>query len=175
MVNEIKKTEDNVISTLGDIKQTVDDFTDMFADMRGNIMDEMFKKGGEIKRREGTIIVATRLKKRNLFNSKKTYTDEETGCDTSTGLFTAPVGVLYQFSVHTCARHNNYAYLGLMLEGNVIAADANYGDASNNFGAIIRVKSGEQVCVKSASSSSNRQLVQDRYKMNTFSGVLVNN
>jgi hypothetical protein len=52
MVNEIKKTEDNVISTLGDIKQTV---KDMFADMKGNITDEMLKRNDEIKRREGKI------------------------------------------------------------------------------------------------------------------------
>jgi hypothetical protein len=31
MVNEIKKTEDNVISTLGDIKRAVSDFTDIFS------------------------------------------------------------------------------------------------------------------------------------------------
>jgi hypothetical protein len=65
MVNEIKKTEDKVISTLGDIKQTVADFTDMFADMRGNITDEMLKRGDEIKRREGKI--------KQLFHSKFTF------------------------------------------------------------------------------------------------------
>jgi hypothetical protein len=65
MVNEIKKTEDNVISTLGDIKRAVADFTDMFADMRGNITDEMLKRGDEIKRREGII--------KQLFHIKFTF------------------------------------------------------------------------------------------------------
>jgi hypothetical protein len=108
---------------------------------------------------------------------EKTFTYEGTGYDTSTGLFTAPVGGLYQFDVHTCAAYKKSTYLGLVLEGNVIAADANYGDAShgcNNFGAIIRVKSGEQVWVKSTSSGSYRQVFQDTHCMNTFSGVLVN-
>jgi hypothetical protein len=111
-----------------------------------------------------------------LLKFEKTFTNEGSGYDTSTGLFTAPVGGLYQFSVHTCALQNNYAYLGLVLEDNVIAADANYGDNShgcNTFGAIIRVRSGGKVWVKTTSSSSNRQLYQDFYRMNTFSGVLV--
>jgi hypothetical protein len=108
---------------------------------------------------------------------EKTFTNEGTGYDTSTGIFTAPVGGLYQFVIHTCAWQNKYAYLGLVLEGNVIAADANYGDASygcNTFGAIVRVKSGEKVWVKSTSSGSVHQLHQNQYRMNTFSGVLVN-
>ncbi|XP_060595289.1 caprin-2-like [Ruditapes philippinarum] len=224
MVNEIKKTEDNVISTLGDIKRAVADFTGMFADIRGNITDEMLKSGDEINRREEYLITES-FKKRfeetrnNLISDidakkvelnqiqgkleqppiafyshhlkdllpdttneilifEKTFTNEGTGYDTSTGIFTAPVGGLYQFVIHTCAYRGKHAYLGLVMEGNVIAADANYGDESHgcsNFGALVRVKSGEKVWVKSTSSSSNRPLVQDRYRMNTFSGILVNN
>ncbi|XP_060601240.1 complement C1q and tumor necrosis factor-related protein 9A-like [Ruditapes philippinarum] len=217
MVNEIKKTEDNVISTLGNIKQTVADFTDMFADMRGNITNEMLKRGDEIKRREESFKTLFEETRKNLTSGneaekekliqlqgnleqpaiafyahylndllldttdeilifKKTFTNEGTGYDTSTGLFTAPVGGLYQFDVHTYNR--KYSYLGLVMEGDVIAADANYGDANhgcNNFGAIIRLKSGAKVWIKSTSSASNRQLYQDSYRFNTFSGLLVNN
>jgi hypothetical protein len=64
------------------------------------------------------------------------------------------------------------------MEGNVIAADPNYGDASygcNNFGAIIRLKSWAKVWIKSTSSASNHQLYQDSHRFNTFSGLLVNN
>jgi hypothetical protein len=109
---------------------------------------------------------------------EKTFTNEGSGYDTSTGLFTAPVGRLYQFSVHTCTAIGKYSFLGLVMEGNIIAADANFGDAShgcNTFGAIVRVKSGEKVWVKSTSSASNRQLYQNTYRFNTFSGLLVNN
>ncbi|XP_060601244.1 complement C1q tumor necrosis factor-related protein 5-like [Ruditapes philippinarum] len=202
MVNEIKKIEDNVISTLGDIKRAVADFTNMFVDMRGNITDEMLKRGDEIERREEsfkTLFEETRktltsdieAEKQKLIHLQgkleqpaiafyvhhlkdlfpdtsdeilifaRTFTNEGTGYDTSTGLFTAPVGGLYQFDVHTCAYNGKYSYLGLVMEGDVIAADANYGDANhgcNNFGAIVRVRSGEQVWVKSTSSASNRQL-----------------
>jgi NAD-specific glutamate dehydrogenase len=55
MVNEIKKTEGNVIRTLSDIKRAVSDFTDMFAEMKENITDEMLKRSDEIERREGKI------------------------------------------------------------------------------------------------------------------------
>ncbi|XP_060603914.1 uncharacterized protein LOC132756792 isoform X3 [Ruditapes philippinarum] len=218
MVNEFKKTEDNVISTLGDIKQTVADFTDMFADMRGNITDEMLKRGDEIKRREESFKTSIEETRKNLTSDieaekeklfqlqgkleqppiafyahhlkdllldttdeilifEKTFTNEGTGYDTSKGLFTAPVGGLYQFDVHTCAYNGKHSYLGLVMEGNVIAADANFGDASygcNNFGAIVRLKSGSKVWVKSTSSGSVHQLYQNSHRMNSFSGVLVN-
>jgi hypothetical protein len=107
---------------------------------------------------------------------EKTFTNEGTGYDTSTGLFTAPVRGLYQFDVHTCTLNDKYANPGLVLEGNIIAAHAHYGDAihsCSSFGAIIRVRSGEKVWVKSTSSGSNRQLYQGYHWMNTFSGVLV--
>ncbi|XP_060578801.1 uncharacterized protein LOC132735816 isoform X2 [Ruditapes philippinarum] len=235
MVNEIKKTEDNVISTLGDIKQTV---TDMFADMKGNITDEMLNRGDEIKRDMRGNITDEMIKRsdeierreesfkkrfeetRNNLTSdidakkeelnqiqgkleqppiafyahhvkdlaldstneilifEKTFTNEGTGYDTSTGIFTAPVGGLYQFVIHTCAYKGKHAYLGLVLKRHVIAADSNYGDESygcNTFGAIVRVKLGEKVWVKSTSSCSICQLMQDKYRMNTFSGLLVNN
>ncbi|XP_060582857.1 uncharacterized protein LOC132739210 [Ruditapes philippinarum] len=220
MVNEIKKTEDNIISTLGDIKQTVADFTDMFADMRGNITDEMLKREEEIKGREEsfkTLFEETITNLTSLGNEaekekliqlqgkleqppvafyahhlkdmlldttneilifEKTFTNEETGYDTSTGLFTAPVGGLYQFVVHTCAYKGKHSYLGLVLDDNVIAADSNFGDDAygcNTFGAIVRLQKGAKVWVKSTAPGSNRQLFQNSYRFNTFSGLLVNN
>ncbi|XP_060570819.1 heavy metal-binding protein HIP-like [Ruditapes philippinarum] len=218
MVNENKKTEDNVISTLGDIKQTVSYFTDMFADMRENITDDMLKRGDELERREDSFKKLFEETKSNLTSDiaakkeeliqlqeklaqppvafyahhlkdmfldttdeilifGKTFTNEGTGYDTSTGLFTAPVGGLYKFDVHICTIHNKYAYLGLVLDGNVIALHAHYGDASHgcgSVGAIIRVRSGEKVWVKATTYHSSYQLHQDSLRMNTFSGVLVN-
>jgi hypothetical protein len=104
--------------------------------------------------------------------------NEGTGYDTSTGIFTAPVGGLYQFFVHTCVYMGKLAFIGLVLEGKVIAADMNYEHAQytcSAFAAIARVKSGEKVWVKSTSSGSNLQLYQDSHRMITFSGMLVNN
>ncbi|XP_060595286.1 complement C1q tumor necrosis factor-related protein 5-like [Ruditapes philippinarum] len=108
----------------------------------------------------------------------KSVINEGTGYDTSTGIFTAPVGGLYQFSVHTCVYKGMYAYIGIVLEGKVIAADMNYDKdhfTCSAFGAIARVKSGEKVWVKSTVSDSVRKLYQDSHRMITFSGMLVNN
>ncbi|XP_060603917.1 uncharacterized protein LOC132756797 [Ruditapes philippinarum] len=216
MVNEVKKTEDNVIRTLSDIKRAVSDFTDMFADMKENITDEMLKRSDEIERREESFKILFEETRTNLTSDMKakreeltqlqgkppiafhvhhvadlvldkadeiviftkSLINEGTGYDTSTGIFTAPVGGLYQFSVHSCVPQRGHAFIGLVLEGKVIAADVNYDDVFHTcsaFGAIARVKSGEKVWVKSTSSSSSRQLYQDQYRMITFSGMLVNN
>jgi hypothetical protein len=106
----------------------------------------------------------------------KTFTNEGTGYDTTTGLFTAPVGGLYQFVIHTCTLNTKYAYLGLVLEDRVTALHSHYGDVNHScgsFGAIIRVRSGEKVWVKATAYHSNYQLYQNLHRMNTFSGVLV--
>ncbi|XP_060561131.1 complement C1q tumor necrosis factor-related protein 5-like [Ruditapes philippinarum] len=248
MVNEIKNTEDKVISTLGDIKRAVSDFTGMFADMKENITDNMLKKSDEIKRREESfkkLFEETRtnltsdieakteeLTKlqgffKNLFDETRTnltsdmeakreeltqlqgklerppiafyahhvldlvldttdeiviftksVINEGTGYDTSTGIFTAPIGGLYQFSVHTCSNPANFACIDLVLEDKVITAGSYYDKvyySGSTVGALVRVKSGEQVWVKATSSASNSRLYQDSYRMNTFSGILVIN
>ncbi|XP_053372693.1 heavy metal-binding protein HIP-like [Mercenaria mercenaria] len=105
-----------------------------------------------------------------------TITNEGSGYDTSTGIFTAPVGGLYQFNIHVCARNRKYTFVGLAVAGNVVAAASNYDEnfySCNSVGAIVRVKSGEQVWVKCTSAASNRMLYDDKYRMNTFSGILL--
>jgi hypothetical protein len=79
--------------------------------------------------------------------------------------------------VHTCAYYAKFAYIGLVLEGNVIAADSNYDKdyyTCSTVGAIVRLKPGVKVWVKST-SSSNHRLYQDSHRMNTFTGILINN
>ncbi|XP_060569097.1 uncharacterized protein LOC132727568 isoform X2 [Ruditapes philippinarum] len=104
-------------------------------------------------------------------------TNEGSGYDNSTGIFTAPVGGLYQFIVNYCSNHKNHAPLGLVLSGNVIVRSSHY-DADyytcSSFSALIRVKSEEKVWVKCLSGSSGYALYQDTWRMNSFSGILVN-
>jgi hypothetical protein len=104
-------------------------------------------------------------------------TNEGSGYDTSTGIFTAPVGGLYQFIVNYCTRIKQHSPLALVLSGNVIARSSNY-DASTNtcssFSAVIRVKSEEKIWVKCLYGSSGYALYKDSYLMNSFSGILAN-
>ena len=104
----------------------------------------------------------------------KTFINEGTGYDTSTGIFSAPVGGLYQFLVHLCTARNKNSYIGLVLEDEIIAAVAN-SDSCNTVGAVVRVRSGERVWVKSrAVSASNYRLYEHKTALNTFSGTLIN-
>ncbi|XP_060577747.1 collagen alpha-2(VIII) chain-like [Ruditapes philippinarum] len=104
-------------------------------------------------------------------------TNEGSGYDTSTGIFTAPVGGLYQFVVNYCAYYKQHSPLALVLSGNVIARSSNY-DANyytcSSFYAVIRVKSSEKIWVKCLSGSSGYALYKGGWFMNSFSGILIN-
>ena len=52
MVNEIKTTQDNVLSTLGDIKL---ELSDRFVSLKANITKDLITKGEEIKQKEGKL------------------------------------------------------------------------------------------------------------------------
>ncbi|XP_053375911.1 complement C1q and tumor necrosis factor-related protein 9A-like isoform X2 [Mercenaria mercenaria] len=105
-------------------------------------------------------------------------TNEGSGYDTSTGIFTAPVEGLYQFTVHVCSKTGKYSVIGLSLAGKVVAAAVNYdkdSETCSSVGAVVRMNSGEQIWVKCTSGYSTYRLYQDNYRMNTFSGILLNN
>ncbi|XP_060589335.1 complement C1q tumor necrosis factor-related protein 3-like isoform X2 [Ruditapes philippinarum] len=107
---------------------------------------------------------------------KSIITNEGAGYDSSTGIFTAPVGGLYQFAVHLCTPISYYTYVGIVHTGNVIVKDYIHGVGNNalcsSVGGVVRVESGEQVWVQSLSTSSNRKLMDDGNRMNTFLGIL---
>jgi hypothetical protein len=104
-------------------------------------------------------------------------TNEGSGYDTSTGIFTAPVGGLYQFIVNYCTYKDHHSPLALVLSGNVIARSSNY-DADyytcSSVSAVIRVKSSEKVWVKCLSFGSSRNLFKNGWMMNSFCGILIN-
>ncbi|XP_060569098.1 uncharacterized protein LOC132727568 isoform X3 [Ruditapes philippinarum] len=105
-------------------------------------------------------------------------TNEGSGYDTSTGIFTAPVGGLYQFIVNYCSIVKQHSPLSLVLSDNVIARSASY-DADHypcsSFSAVLRVKSAEKLWVKCFYGSSGYALRKDNWLMNSFSGILINN
>ncbi|XP_060564605.1 uncharacterized protein LOC132723829 isoform X1 [Ruditapes philippinarum] len=103
-------------------------------------------------------------------------TNEGSEYDTSTGIFTAPVGGLYQFIINYCTPVNKHSPLALVLSGNVIARSSNYdedGHTCSSFSAVIRVKSEVKVWVKCLDGRSEYALQEGDWKMSSFSGILV--
>ncbi|XP_060595295.1 uncharacterized protein LOC132749515 isoform X1 [Ruditapes philippinarum] len=181
---------DEMLKRGDEIKRREESFKKLFEETRTNLTSDMEAKREELTQLQGKLErlpiafhahhVADLLldKTDEIIIFTKSVINEGTGYDTSSGLFTPPVGGLYQFFVHTCVYKGYHAFIGIVLEGQVIAADMNYDNdhfTCSAFGAIARVKSGEKVWVKSTSSSSDRRLHQNSLRMNTFSGVLVDN
>jgi hypothetical protein len=108
---------------------------------------------------------------------KSIITNEGSGYDTSTGIFTAPVAGLYQFAVHLCTPISHYTYVGIVHAGNVIVKDYTHGVGNNalcsSVGGAVRVESGEQIWVQALSYGSDRGLKDDTHRMNTFFGILI--
>ena len=108
---------------------------------------------------------------------ENTYINEGTGYNTATGIFTAPIGGMYEFTVHICAYAGKHSFVALVWESKVIAADENYEGSEhtcNSFGAIVIMKTGEQVWVKSNwEYLGTVQFHEDKNRMNTFRGMMM--
>ncbi|XP_045185277.2 cerebellin-3-like [Mercenaria mercenaria] len=186
--NEIKKTQETVLNTLNDIKKTVADMTDRFEDLRNNITEVMEHKIRDIEEieekmtRSSVAFFAHHVPDLSLDVTDKIIifdsiiTNEGSGYDTSTGVFTAPVGGMFQFTVNFCSLYNQHSPIALVLAGKQIAKSSNYDTSHHtcgSFSAIVRVKSGEKVWVKCVTGNSSYKLYRDNWMMNSFSGFLL--
>ncbi|XP_053408385.1 uncharacterized protein LOC123559718 isoform X3 [Mercenaria mercenaria] len=177
---------ENERNSLSELK---DFFKNTFEELRANFTNDMENERNSLSELKEKLtwpsvafyahhVTETNLAKDNqiiVFDSA--LTNEGSGYDTSTGIFTAPVDGMYQFTVHICTYYGKYSYIGMVYAGNVIAKASNYDKDHGtccSVGAILRVKSGEQVWVKCTAGSSNNRLLEDIYRMNTFSGILLN-
>ena len=107
---------------------------------------------------------------------EKTFINDRTSYNTTTGIFTAPIGGMYEFVVHICAYINRHSNVALVWE-NVVIASHGHGSKEDHscttVGAIVLMKSGEQVWVKSSWRDSRNQLFQNVNRMNTFRGMMI--
>ncbi|XP_060564614.1 uncharacterized protein LOC132723829 isoform X2 [Ruditapes philippinarum] len=201
MHNDMKKTQDAVSITLEEIKKSLqNNLTEMVEGIKEkneeilrNTIDEL-RNYFTIDMDKGIKMFIETLKKpsvaffaHNVVDLKLDRTDkiiifttamtnEGSEYDTSTGIFTAPVGGLYQFIINYCTPVNKHSPLALVLSGNVIARSSNYdedGHTCSSFSAVIRVKSEVKVWVKCLDGRSEYALQEGDWKMSSFSGILV--
>ncbi|XP_053372692.1 complement C1q and tumor necrosis factor-related protein 9A-like [Mercenaria mercenaria] len=202
-LNEIKKKAADIMDRFEDLRNNITDetvaktkdmqkkeefFQNSFEELRMNFTNDMETKRNALtdlqdKMAQPSVafyahhVTETTLDKTDqiiVFDS--VLTNEGSGYDTSTGIFTAPVEGMYQFTVHICTYSGKYSFIGLVLADKVIASTSNFASNSytcNSVGAIARVKSGEQVWVKCTSPAFNRELRDDSHRMNTFSGIMM--
>ncbi|XP_060573146.1 complement C1q-like protein 2 isoform X3 [Ruditapes philippinarum] len=104
-------------------------------------------------------------------------TNEGSGYDKSTGIFTAPIEGTYFFTVHVCTANSKYSPIGLVLDSTFVARSINFDKDTYTCGsvsAIVKIKSGGQVWVASTNYDTGFVLSGENiYITNTFSGMLI--
>ncbi|XP_060554169.1 uncharacterized protein LOC132715199 [Ruditapes philippinarum] len=203
-LEEIKKTSVEVSKTLESLQNNATEvikgiirdkeineeiLRKTFEEQRNNFttdMEEgrkMLKELSENMKKPSVAFFAHNVVDRKLDMTDKTIifttatTNEGSGYDTSTGIFTTPVGGLYQFIVNYCTYNKQHSPLALVLSGNVIARSSDYEAdyyTCSSFFAVIRVKSSEKIWVKCLAGYSGRSLYKDSWMMNSFAGILIN-
>jgi hypothetical protein len=98
--------------------------------------------------------------------------------NTDTGKFTASVNGTFMFSIAFCVYIKKYFVVNIMIDGNNYSAPLIYGDdgrGCSSADTVALVTAGQDVWVEAQTGSSTGDIIyQDKYRWNTFSGILIN-
>ncbi|XP_060554322.1 complement C1q-like protein 3 [Ruditapes philippinarum] len=193
MVNEIKKTKDDVLAITNDVTQTVQNAEHNIHEFHRNINETINKFAEKFEQEKAKITALSdksfipkiafnaRLSSEvNLGANVKVVFDtvlmnEGEGYDKTSGIFSVSQDGVYFFSAHLCNQGDKVVHYKIVKDDEAIAVstlhDLDNVYTCNSVSTVAMLKTGEQVWVQTTDVS---YIFASSYRWDTFLGILLN-